>query len=77
MNAVADASAKVSPLAGKPATPAMLLDAPRLVTAYYGHATISGLRPAGMQRSFPESLLAPWSLRLVFATYGGISSGER
>jgi phosphoglucomutase len=42
MNAVADASAKVSPLAGKPATPAMLVDAPRLVTAYYDHATISG-----------------------------------
>ena len=27
--------AKVSPLAGKPATPAMLVDVPRLVTAYY------------------------------------------
>jgi phosphoglucomutase len=26
---------KVSPLAGKPATPAMLIDVPRLVTAYY------------------------------------------
>jgi phosphoglucomutase len=28
-------SMKVSPLAGKPATPAMLVDVPRLVTAYY------------------------------------------
>ena len=27
--------AKISPLAGKPATPAMLVDVPRLVTAYY------------------------------------------
>jgi phosphoglucomutase len=30
-----DAPAKVSPLAGKRATPAMLVDVPRLVTAYY------------------------------------------
>ena len=30
--------AKVSPLAGKPATPAMLIDVPRLVTAYYTEA---------------------------------------
>jgi hypothetical protein len=38
MNAVAGAPAKVSPLAGKPATPAMLVDVPRLVSAYYDHA---------------------------------------
>jgi phosphoglucomutase len=30
-----DAPVKVSPLAGKPATPAMLVNLPRLVTAYY------------------------------------------
>ena len=30
-----DVSEKVSPLAGKPATPAMLVDIPRLITAYY------------------------------------------
>lgn len=35
MNAVADAPVKVSPLAGKPATPAMLVDVPRLITAYH------------------------------------------
>jgi phosphoglucomutase len=29
------APVKLSPLAGKPATPAMLVDVPRLVTAYY------------------------------------------
>ena len=29
------APVKVSPLAGKPAPPAMLVDVPRLVTAYY------------------------------------------
>jgi phosphoglucomutase len=28
-------AATVSPFAGKPATPAMLVDVPRLVTAYY------------------------------------------
>jgi phosphoglucomutase len=35
MSNTKDAPVKVSPLAGKPATPAMLLDVPRLVTAYY------------------------------------------
>ncbi|MGC2459444.1 MAG: hypothetical protein WA446_00485 [Steroidobacteraceae bacterium] len=35
MNAVIDAPVKVSALAGKPATPAMLVDVPRLITAYY------------------------------------------
>jgi phosphoglucomutase len=35
MSNAKDTPAKVSPLAGKPATPAMLVDAPRLVTAYY------------------------------------------
>jgi len=33
-----DAPVKVSPLAGKPATPAMLVDVPRLVTSYYTDA---------------------------------------
>jgi phosphoglucomutase len=35
MSNVKDAPEKVSPLAGKPATPAMLVNVPRLVTAYY------------------------------------------
>jgi phosphoglucomutase len=35
MNDAKDAPEKVSPLAGKRATPAMLVDVPRLVTAYY------------------------------------------
>ena len=35
MNEAKEASVKVSPLAGKPATPDMLVDVPRLVTAYY------------------------------------------
>jgi phosphoglucomutase len=35
MNNAKDAHAKVSPLAGKPATPSMLVDVSRLVTAYY------------------------------------------
>jgi hypothetical protein len=35
MSNAKDAPARVSPLAGKPATPAMLVDVPRLVTAYY------------------------------------------
>ena len=35
MSNAKDSPVKVSPLAGKPATPAMLLDVPRLVTAYY------------------------------------------
>ena len=35
MSNVKDAPVKISPLAGKPATPAMLVDVPRLVTAYY------------------------------------------
>jgi phosphoglucomutase len=35
MSNAKDAPAGTSPLAGKPATPAMLVDVPRLVTAYY------------------------------------------
>jgi phosphoglucomutase len=35
MSNAKDAPVKVSPLAGKPATPAMLVDVPKLVTAYY------------------------------------------
>jgi phosphoglucomutase len=35
MSNTKDAPVKISPLAGKPATPAMLVDVPRLVTAYY------------------------------------------
>ena len=35
MSNPADSSERVSPLAGKPAAPAMLVDVPRLVTAYY------------------------------------------
>lgn len=35
MSSAKDAPIKVSPLAGKPATPAMRVDVPRLVTAYY------------------------------------------
>ena len=31
----AESSARVNPLAGKPASPAMLVDVPRLITAYY------------------------------------------
>ena len=32
-------SAKISPLAGKPAPLSMLVNVPRLVTAYYARAT--------------------------------------
>ena len=35
MNDATDGSGRISPLAGKPATPAMLVDVPRLITAYY------------------------------------------
>jgi phosphoglucomutase len=35
MGNASDAPVEVGPLAGKPATPAMLVDVPRLVTAYY------------------------------------------
>ncbi|MEO8007865.1 MAG: alpha-D-glucose phosphate-specific phosphoglucomutase, partial [Betaproteobacteria bacterium] len=35
MNHPEEAPSRVSPLAGKPATPAMLVDVPRLITAYY------------------------------------------
>ena len=37
MSAATVAPAKVSPLAGKPATPEMLVNVPRLVTAYYAN----------------------------------------
>jgi phosphoglucomutase len=35
MNDATDGSVRVSPLAGKPATPAMLVDVPKLITGYY------------------------------------------
>jgi len=35
MNDATDGSVKISPMAGKPATPAMLVDVPKLITAYY------------------------------------------
>ena len=35
MTKAKDTAVRISPLAGKPATPAMLVDVPRLVTAYY------------------------------------------
>ena len=38
MNIPNDKPVKISPLAGKPATPALLVDLPRLVTAYYSNA---------------------------------------
>ena len=38
MSSAKDTPAKVSPLAGKPAPAAMLVDVPRLVTAYYTEA---------------------------------------
>ncbi|MFI5167997.1 MAG: phosphoglucomutase (alpha-D-glucose-1,6-bisphosphate-dependent) [Thermoanaerobaculales bacterium] len=61
-----DTPAKVSPLAGKPAPPAMLVDVPRLVTAYYAEVPdpsvpeqrvafgTSGHRGSAFQRSFNE-----------------------
>jgi len=38
------APVKLSPLAGKPATPAMLVDVPRLVTAYYANVPDSSVQ---------------------------------
>jgi phosphoglucomutase len=35
MNDATDGSVRISPMAGKPATPAMLVDVPKLITAYY------------------------------------------
>jgi phosphoglucomutase len=49
MSNAKDAPGKVSPLAGKPATLAMLVDVPRLITAYYCNmpdASVSGQRVA-------------------------------
>jgi phosphoglucomutase len=57
---------KVSPLAGKPATPAMLIDVPRLVTAYYTETPdpsvpaqrvafgTSGHRGSALEKAFNE-----------------------
>ena len=45
----ADEGKKLSPLAGKPATPAILVDVPRLITAYYRNipdAAVPGQRVA-------------------------------
>src|SRR5271169_6390185 len=56
-----------SPLAGKPATPGMLVDIPRLVTAYYSDAPEAGIpaqrvafgtsghRGTAFKRSFNEN----------------------
>ena len=44
MNNAKGAATKASPLAGKPATPAMLVDVPRLVTAYYTGVPDSSVR---------------------------------
>ncbi|CAG4882368.1 phosphoglucomutase [Georgfuchsia toluolica] len=61
-----DASVKVSPLAGKPATAAMLVNVPRLITAYYSGMPdpsvpaqrvafgTSGHRGSAFERSFNE-----------------------
>jgi len=49
MSEVKDAAANISPLAGHPATAAMLVDVPRLVTAYYSEvpdASVPGQRVA-------------------------------
>jgi phosphoglucomutase len=66
MSNAKDAPVKVSPLAGKHATPAMLVDVPRLVTAYYTDAPdssvqgqrvafgTSGHRGSSFRRSFNE-----------------------
>jgi phosphoglucomutase len=43
MSDAKEAPVKVSPLEGKPATPAMLVDVPRLVTAYYTGAPDSSV----------------------------------
>ncbi len=66
MSTEKDMPVKVSPLAGKPATPAMLVDVPRLVTAYYTEVPdpavqaqlvafgTSGHRGCALERSFNE-----------------------
>jgi phosphoglucomutase len=66
MSNARDAPVKVSPLAGKQATPAMLVDVPRLVTAYYTDVPdssvqgqrvafgTSGHRGSSFRRSFNE-----------------------
>jgi len=66
MSNAKDTPAKVSALAGKPATPAMLVDVPRLVTAYYTDVPdssvpeqrvafgTSGHRGSAFEKSFNE-----------------------
>ena len=66
MSKVKDAPVKIDPLAGKPATPAMLVDVPRLVTAYYTDVPdssvpaqrvafgTSGHRGSAFERTFNE-----------------------
>ncbi|MHB8744086.1 MAG: phosphoglucomutase (alpha-D-glucose-1,6-bisphosphate-dependent) [Sulfuricaulis sp.] len=63
---VKNAPVKISPLAGKPAEPSMLVDVPRLVTAYYTHVPdpsvpeqsvafgTSGHRGSAFETSFNE-----------------------
>lgn len=66
MSNAKDAPAKANPLAGKPAAPAMLVDVPRLVTAYYTDVPdssvqeqrvafgTSGHRGSAFEKSFNE-----------------------
>ena len=72
MSNVKDVSVTMSPLAGKPATPAMLVDIPRLVTAYYTDVpdpAVKGQRVAfgtsGHRGSAFESTFNEWHVLAI------------
>jgi phosphoglucomutase len=72
MTNVKDVSVTMSPLAGKPATPAMLVDVPRLVTAYYTDvpdSAVKGQRVAfgtsGHRGSAFESTFNEWHVLAI------------
>ena len=61
---------KTSPLAGKPAEPAMLVNVPRLITAYYSETPDPRYQPSGWPLA-PQGIEVPHSTRL---STNGISS---
>ena len=70
MSSAKDTAMKINPLAGKPAKPAMLVNVPRLVTAYYTEAPTLPCRNNGLP-SAPRDIVVPHSTR---RSMNGISS---
>jgi phosphoglucomutase len=80
MSDAKEAPVKVSPLAGKPVTPAMLVNVPRLVTAYYSGAPdssvqeqriafgTSGHRGSAFERTFNERHVLAISQAMITAS---------